>query len=113
MPRRPIEDEFTDLSGITRQRRYQLRLARDRKCLHCCKATAEIGKVCLKCRVQMREERRQRRGCTRRYDSMSYRMEQLRKRKKNVAQVKQRKNPAPVKPNKTNENTPARTENGQ
>lgn len=85
MPRPPIIDEFTDLP-ISRQRKFQLRLARDLKCQRCCTRKAEAGNLCLKCRVELREEVRRKRGAKRRYASaLSYQMEDLKKRKKNMA----------------------------
>jgi len=69
-----IEDEFTPLP-ISRQRKYQLRQKRDRRCTEC-GAPATEGSRCLKHLVTARERQRVRRGLKRRYlGTLSYRLE--------------------------------------
>ncbi len=72
--RRRIVDEFTDLP-ISRQRKYQLRMARDRRCTEC-GAQAIQGSRCLKHLVKARERQRKKRGLKRRYyNTLSYRLQ--------------------------------------
>jgi hypothetical protein len=69
-----IEDEFTTLQ-ISRQRKYQLRQKRDKRCTEC-GAPAEEGSRCLKHLVTARERQRSRRGLKRRYlGTLRYRLE--------------------------------------
>jgi hypothetical protein len=75
MPR-PINDEITDLS-ISRQRRYQLRKRRDRKCIRCGQDAVNEGYFCETHRqihnVLTRELRRKRFDSrSRAHDSESY-----------------------------------------
>ena len=73
--RRPIIDEFTHLQ-ISRQRKYQLRMQRDKRCTEC-GAPAVEGSRCVKHLVRARERQRKRRGLKRRYrGTLSYRLEQ-------------------------------------
>ncbi len=72
--RRRIVDEFTDLP-ISRQRKYQLRMARDKRCTEC-GAPAIQGSRCLKHLVKARERQRKKRGLKRRYyNTLSYRLQ--------------------------------------
>jgi hypothetical protein len=72
--RRRIQDEFTDLS-ISRQRKYQLRKQRDRKCTECGQPAIQ-GSRCLKHLVKARERQRKKRGLKRRYyNTLSYRLQ--------------------------------------
>jgi hypothetical protein len=72
--RRRIEDEFTKLT-ISRQRKYQLRKQRDRRCTECGEP-AEVGSRCLKHLIKARERQRKKRGLKRRYyNTLSYRLE--------------------------------------
>jgi hypothetical protein len=72
--RQRIQDEFTDLP-ISRQRKYQLRMQRDRRCTEC-GAPAIQGSRCLKHLVKARERQRKKRGLKRRYlNTLSYRLE--------------------------------------
>jgi len=69
-----IEDEFTNLQ-ISRQRKYQLRKQRDKKCTECGEPAA-IGSRCLKHLIIARERQREKRGLKRRYfNTLSYRLE--------------------------------------
>jgi hypothetical protein len=69
-----IHDEFTNLP-ISRQRKYQLRMQRDRRCTEC-GAPAVEGSRCLKHMVRIRERQRKARGLKRRYkNTLSYRLE--------------------------------------
>jgi hypothetical protein len=73
--RKRIQDEFTDLS-ISRQRKYQLRMQRDKRCTEC-GAPAIQGSRCLKHLVKARERQRKKRGLKRRYyNTLSYRLEE-------------------------------------
>ena|ERR1051326_6609026 len=72
--RRHIEDEFTALP-ISRQRKYQMRMQRDKRCTEC-GAPAAKGSRCLKHLVKARERQRRKRGLKRRYpDTLSYRLQ--------------------------------------
>ncbi len=69
-----IQDEFTDLP-ISRQRKYQLRMKRDRRCTECGQPAAE-GSRCLKHLVKARERQRKKRGLKRRYyNTLSYKLQ--------------------------------------
>ena len=71
--RTPIQDEFTYLP-ISRQRKYQLRKKRDKRCTEC-GAPAIRGVRCLKHLVMARELQRKKRGLKRRYKTLSYRLQ--------------------------------------
>jgi hypothetical protein len=72
--RKRIQDEFTNLP-ISRQRKYQLRMQRDRRCTECGEAAVQ-GSRCLKHLVKARERQRKKRGLKRRYyNTLSYRLE--------------------------------------
>ena len=74
--RRRIEDEFTNLS-ISRQRKYQLRKQRDRKCTECGEPAVQ-GSRCLKHLVKARERQRKKRGLKRRYyGTLSYKLQAI------------------------------------
>ncbi len=74
--RRRIQDEFTKLK-ISRQRKYQLRMQRDKRCTEC-GAPAAMGSRCLKHLIIARERQRAKRGLKRRYaNTMSYKLEGL------------------------------------
>lgn len=60
-----IRDEFTNLP-ISRQRKYQLRMKRDKRC-KICGELAVNGTFCLKHLVDSRERARKKLGCKRRY----------------------------------------------
>jgi len=82
-----IKDEFTDLP-VSRQRKYQLRMARDKRC-HICGEPAVIGRRCLKHWVAQRERTRNELGCKRRWlNALSYKLEA---KAKAAARRKQRK----------------------
>ena len=72
--RKRIKDEFTHLS-VSRQRKYQLRMKRDRRCTECGEPAVQ-GSRCLKHLVKARERQRKKRGLKRRYHgTLSYRLE--------------------------------------
>jgi hypothetical protein len=72
--RKRIQDEFTELP-ISRQRKYQLRMQRDRRCTECGEPAIQ-GSRCLKHLVKARERQRKKRGLKRRYlNTLSYRLE--------------------------------------
>ncbi len=74
--RKPIRDEFTDLP-ISRQRKYQLRMQRDRRCTECGEPAVH-GSRCVKHLVKARERQRKKRGLKRRYlNTLSYRLEAM------------------------------------
>lgn len=69
-----INDEFTHLK-ISRQRKYQLRMQRDRRCTECGDAVIQ-GSRCLKHLIKARERQRKKRGLKRRYyNTLSYKLE--------------------------------------
>jgi hypothetical protein len=69
-----IEDEFTHLK-ISRQRKYQLRMLRDRRCTECGQPAVQ-GTRCLKHLIRARERQRSVRGLKRRYyNTLSYQLE--------------------------------------
>ena len=69
-----IQDEFTQLQ-ISRQRKYQLRMKRDKRCTEC-GAPAAKGSRCVKHLVKARERQRKKRGLRRRYyGTLSYRLQ--------------------------------------
>ena len=68
-----IVDEFTRLP-ISRQRKYQLRMQRDKRCTECGEPAAE-GSRCLKHLIKARERQRRKRGLKRRYyNTLSYKL---------------------------------------
>jgi hypothetical protein len=72
--RNSIQDEFTELP-ISRQRKYQLRMKRDKRCTECGRPAAE-GSRCLKHLVKARERQRKKRGLRRRYyGTLSYKLQ--------------------------------------
>jgi hypothetical protein len=71
--RKRIQDEFTELP-ISRQRKYQLRMQRDKRCTECGQPAIQ-GSRCLKHLVKARERQRVKRGLKRRYyNTLSYRL---------------------------------------
>ena len=82
-----IQDEFTALP-ISRQRKYQLRMQRDRRCTECGEP-ASIGSRCLKHLVKARERQRTKRGLKRRYfGTLSYKLQAKEPEKRNVKKHK-------------------------
>ena len=80
--RKRIEDEFADLR-ISRQRKYQLRMLRDRRCTECGQPAVQ-GSRCLKHLIKARERQRKKRGLRRRYyNTLSYRLQELEQAKTN------------------------------
>jgi len=74
--RKRIEDEFTHLR-ISRQRKYQLRMLRDKRCTECGEPAVQ-GSRCLKHLIKARERQRRKRGLKRRYyNTLSYRLQEL------------------------------------
>ena len=72
--RAQIEDEFTDLP-ISRQRKYQMRMQRDKRCTECGEPALYASR-CLKHLVAARERQREKRGLKRRYyNTVSYKLE--------------------------------------
>jgi hypothetical protein len=72
--RKRIEDEFTHLR-TSRQRKYQLRMLRDKRCTECGEPAVQ-GSRCLKHLIKARERQRKKRGLKRRYyNTLSYRLE--------------------------------------
>ena len=70
-----IQDEFTKLK-LSRQRKYQLRMMRDKRCEKCGEPAPQ-GPLCLKHLVEHREHQRKKRGLKRRYyRTLSYRLEE-------------------------------------
>jgi hypothetical protein len=69
-----IKDEFTHLP-ISRQRKYQLRMQRDRRCTECGEPAIEASR-CLKHLIRARERQRKNRGLKRRYyGTLSYKLQ--------------------------------------
>ena len=82
--RKRIEDEYTHLR-VSRQRKYQLRMKRDRRCTECGEPAVQ-GSRCLKHLVKARERQREKRGLKRRYRStLSYRLQEAARRKRSSA----------------------------
>ena len=82
--RKRIDDEFTKLR-VSRQRKYQLRMKRDRCCTECGEPAVQ-GSRCLKHLVKARERQRKKRGLKRRYHgTLSYRLEAVVRQKKKTA----------------------------
>jgi hypothetical protein len=74
--RKRIEDEFTHMR-ISRQRKYQLRMLRDKRCTECGEPAVQ-GSRCLKHLIKARERQRKKRGLRRRYyNTLSYRLQAL------------------------------------
>ena len=74
--RKRIEDEYTHLP-ISRQRKYQLRMQRDKRCTECGQPALE-GSRCLKHLVKARERQRKKRGLKRRYrGTLSYKLQAM------------------------------------
>lgn len=72
--RKRIEDQFTHLR-ISRQRKYQLRMLRDKRCTECGQPAVQ-GSRCLKHLIKARERQRKKRGLKRRYhNTLSYRLQ--------------------------------------
>ncbi len=72
--RKRIVDEFTKLR-VSRQRKYQLRMQRDKRCTECGEPAVQ-GSRCLKHLVKARERQRKKRGLKRRYrGTLSYRLQ--------------------------------------
>jgi len=71
-----IVDEFSKLP-ISRQRKYQLRRQRDKRCTECGEPAAE-GSRCLKHLIKARERQRRKRGLKRRYyNTLSYKLQAM------------------------------------
>jgi len=71
-----IKDEFTELP-ISRQRKYQLRMQRDKRCTECGEPAA-VGSRCLQHLIKARERQRKKRGLKRRYyGTLSYKLQQV------------------------------------
>jgi hypothetical protein len=82
--RKRINDEFTRLS-VSRQRKYQLRMKRDRRCTECGQPAVQ-GSRCLKHLVKARERQRKKRGLKRRYHgTLSYRLEAAARKRSKIA----------------------------
>jgi hypothetical protein len=76
--RKRIKDEFTD-RRISRQRKYQLRMLRDKRCTECGEPAVQ-GSRCLKHLIKARERQRKKRGLRRRYyNTLSYRLQEIEK----------------------------------
>jgi hypothetical protein len=74
MPKK-IKDRFSDLP-VSRHRKYQLRMQRDRRCCICGEPAVGAG-YCLEHLVKMRERMRRRIGAKKRLKTArSYRLEQ-------------------------------------
>jgi hypothetical protein len=78
--RKCIQDEFTNLP-ISRQRKYQLRMQRDRRCTECGEPAIQASR-CLKHLIRARERQRKNRGLKRRYyGTLSYKLQSAANRK--------------------------------
>ena len=97
--RKRIEDEFTHMR-TSRQRKYQLRMLRDKRCTECGEPAVQ-GSRCLKHLIKARERQRKKRGLKRRYfNTLSYRLQEA---EKAAAKSPARKSPrakAPVRARK-------------
>jgi len=74
----PIQDEFTHLP-ISRQRKYQMRLNRDGRCI-CCGAPQVVSHHCLKHAVYQRERMRRIGHHQRKNNSLTRRIERKQRR---------------------------------
>lgn len=82
--RRRIQDEFASLP-VSRQRKYQLRMKRDKRCTECGEPAVQ-GSRCLKHLVKARERQREKRGLKRRYyNTLSYRLQSAARKKRQAA----------------------------
>ncbi|HOX56515.1 MAG TPA: hypothetical protein P5205_06475 [Candidatus Paceibacterota bacterium] len=82
--RKRIKDEFADLP-VSRQRKYQLRMKRDRRCTECGEPAVQ-GSRCLKHLIKARERQREKRGLKRRYfGTLSYRLQAAARKKRPAA----------------------------
>ena len=87
--RKRIDDEFTHLR-TSRQRKYQLRMLRDKRCTECGEPAVQ-GSRCLKHLIKARERQRKKRGLKRRYhNTLSYRLEAMMESKAKGARGKAR-----------------------
>ena len=87
--RKRIQDEFTGLR-VSRQRKYQLRMKRDRRCTECGEPAVQ-GSRCLKHLVKARERQRKKRGLTRRYyGTLSYRLQSAARKSRSAAPRRRR-----------------------
>ena len=69
-----IDDEFTRMR-ISRQRKYQLRMQRDKRCTEYGEPAA-LGSRCLAHLIKARERQRKKRGLKRRYyGTLSYKLQ--------------------------------------
>jgi len=94
--RKSIKDEFTDLR-ISRQRKYQLRMLRDKRCTECGEPAVQ-GSRCLKHLIKARERQRKKRGLKRRYyNTLSYRLQELEEGKSKKPTRKSPRAPARVR----------------
>ena len=85
-----IVDEFTHLK-ISRQRKYQLRMLRDKRCTECGEPAVQ-GTRCLKHLIRARERQRSVRGLKRRYyNTLSYQLERSAAQAANGAKGETRK----------------------
>jgi len=76
MSRRRIQDALTNLP-ISRQRKYELRKAKEKRCV-ICGDPAVTAKLCVRHMVYAREQTRRRRGTTaRRKSAQSYRLQKI------------------------------------
>jgi hypothetical protein len=81
--RKRIKDEFTGLR-LSRQRKYQLRMLRDKRCTECGQPAVQ-GSRCLKHLIKACERQRKKRGLRRRYyNTLSYRLQEIEKAKDNT-----------------------------
>jgi hypothetical protein len=72
--RAAIKDEFTKLP-ISRQRKYQMRMRRDKRCTECGAPAAKDSR-CVEHLVKARERQRKKHGLKRRYlNTLSYKLE--------------------------------------
>src|SRR5215813_7151718 len=79
-----IQDEFTQLP-ISRQRKYQLRRQRDKRCTECGEPAVEASR-CVKHLVKARERQRLKRGLKRRYyGTLSYKLQATSRKKRALA----------------------------
>ena len=98
--RKRIEDEFTKMR-TSRQRKYQLRMLRDKRCTECGEPAVQ-GSRCLKHLIKARERQRKKRGLKRRYyNTLSYRLQELEKGATKKPIRKSPKAKAPVRARKS------------
>mgnify|MGYP000894756074 CR=1 FL=1 len=75
---------------VSRQRKWQLQKQQEGKCI-ICGETAVTSRYCLKHAIIRREQQRARFGCRKRNNSLTYRLEEVAKKKEKAAKARKKK----------------------